>query len=327
MSTGPLPVFVLLFFAHQSSTSFFFSMVIVLVATRLTHCCSTDCPTTIPIMPPRTAPLSPSASRERNRVHAQKTRQRKKEQMLTLKTQAAELKDEQIRLKQMINEKATATILVHLFAEGSPPNEAESCDVDDPAVEELLRRSHDSIPDASHIQELPALILPGQHASKKINKCDYTIALSTSGISSDDIDYELLGRDRSQCSVEELDRIRRERNRMHAKRTRDRKRIYTEKLSELCRQLEDENMLLHEHAKKIDPNYEYTPLERTTVVTAFTPFLNTMNHKSDQQIVTLLLQAAEREYHEISDSASASGSEDQPPRKKQRVPDEITTTA
>jgi len=288
-------------------------------------------------MPPRSKPLSVTASRERNRVHAQKTRQRKKEQMLTLKTRAAELKDEQIRLKQMINEKATATILVHLFAEGSSPDQVEYCNIEDPAVEELLRRDPLEIPDASHIQDLPALILPGQHASKKINKSNYTQPLPViSGIggggvpSCDDIDYELLGRDRSQCSPDELDRIRRERNRMHAKRTRDRKRIYTEKLSELCHQLEDENILLHEHAKKIDPNYEYTPVERTTTMTtttaapSFQGSTTSNNHKFDNQIATLL-EAAERELHEISDAASACGSEEQPPRKKQRVPGSIAT--
>ena len=278
-------------------------------------------------MPPRTKPLSASASRERNRVHAQKTRQRKKEQMLTLKTRAAELKEEQISVKQMINEKATASILVHLFAEGSSLEEVESCNISDPAVEELLRRSQDAIPDPSHIQDLPALILPGQHASKKINMTNYTMSPLSSSLSADDIDYELLGRDRAQCNSEELDRIRRERNRMHAKRTRDRKRIYTEKLSELCHQLEEENILLHEHAKKIDPHYEYTPLERTAVTTGTIPVKcynsdssssgSSVNYKFDNQIATLL-QAAERELHEISDAASACGSDEQPPRKKQR---------
>jgi len=241
--------------------------------------------------------------------------------MLTLKTRAAELKEEQVGLKQMINEKNTATILVHLFAEGSSPEEVDCCNVDDSLVDGLLRRPTEAIPDSSQIPELPALILPGQHASKKIHTNISTQALPVS----DDIDYELLGRDRSQCSPEELDRIRRERNRMHAKRTRDRKRIYTEKLSELCRQLEDENKLLHEYAKKIDPTYDYTPSPSTTT-TKKQQQSSSKNRKFDHQIATLL-QAAERELHEISDSASSCGSsqnEDQPPRKKSRVvPDSI----
>ena len=41
----------------------------------------------------------------------------------------------------------------------------------------------------------------------------------------DGIDYALLSRDRNKCTQAELDQIRRERNRMHAKRTRDRKKV------------------------------------------------------------------------------------------------------
>eukprot|EP00584_Thalassiosira_punctigera_P012892 CAMPEP_0172553146 /NCGR_PEP_ID=MMETSP1067-20121228/48814_1 /TAXON_ID=265564 ORGANISM="Thalassiosira punctigera, Strain Tpunct2005C2" /NCGR_SAMPLE_ID=MMETSP1067 /ASSEMBLY_ACC=CAM_ASM_000444 /LENGTH=79 /DNA_ID=CAMNT_0013341265 /DNA_START=28 /DNA_END=263 /DNA_ORIENTATION=- len=57
-------------------------------------------------------------SRERNRMHARKTRQRKKEHMQKLQNRADELKLEQIRLKQAINEKNTASILVGLFQTG-----------------------------------------------------------------------------------------------------------------------------------------------------------------------------------------------------------------
>jgi Basic region leucine zipper len=203
-----------------------------------------------------------TASRERNRVHAQKTRLRKKEQMQLLQSRASVLKEEQVRLKQIINEKSTANILIRLFAEGASANaDVTSCDSEDPQVEELLRRPLDDIPDASKIPELPALILPGQHASKKMKASAHQQTLESnlgSGeLPIDGIDYELLGRDRMQCTPEELDLIRRERNRMHAKRTRDRKRIFTEKLAELCRELEEQNTLLHTHLMKIDPEYEF----------------------------------------------------------------------
>jgi hypothetical protein len=257
----------------------------------------------------RTSP----ASRERNRVHAQRTRQRKKEQMMTLQNRAAELKVEQIGLRQTINEKNTATILVDLFAMASSSSKRttrmeDSTDhEDDPQVEALLKRPISEIPDASQIPELPALILPGQHASKKmkaqsqqkmienssaadcrhgpvvITSCvmldDPSFSLPISGSSNNsnndgedgnedgshcNIDYELLGRDRSQCSPAELDLIRRERNRMHAKRTRDRKRLFTEQLAIMCRRLEDENLLLHGHLEKIDPDYKYVASRERT---------------------------------------------------------------
>jgi len=186
-------------------------------------------------------------SRERNRVHARKTRQRKKEQMLTLQTRADELKQDQVRLKQGINEKNTASILVGLFATAGEKDVSHQAE--DPRVERLLKRSAEEIPDATKITELPALILPGQHNSKKAKAFD---ALSKQDLPDDGIDYQLLGKDRSKCTPEELDKIRRERNRMHAKRTRDRKRLFMEEMSDMCKQLEDENNLLRNHLRSLD---------------------------------------------------------------------------
>jgi len=183
---------------------------------------------------------SSSFSRERNRIHARKTRLRKKEQMQNLQKRSGELKQEQIRLKQSINEKATASILVGLFSK-----ESSSDQVEDPRIEELLRRPIDEIPDASKLPELPALILPGQHNSKKHKSSE---ALTTEReLPNDGIDYELLGKDRSKCTPAELDKIRRERNRMHAKRTRDRKRLFMEEMAVMCSKLEEENKLLYNH--------------------------------------------------------------------------------
>ena len=47
-----------------------------------------------------------------------------------------------------------------------------------------------------------------------------------------DIDLELMRKDRSQCTQLELEQIRRERNRMHAKRTRVRKKVQMEELQD-----------------------------------------------------------------------------------------------
>lgn len=179
-------------------------------------------------------------SRERNRIHARKTRQRKKEQMQNLQNRASKLKDEQLILKQTINEKNTASILANLFSK-----DASDQRIEDPRVEELLRRPASEIPDPSKLPELPALILPGQHNSKK-HKASEDRA-SKEDLPDDGIDYELLGKDRSKCTPAELDQIRRERNRMHAKRTRDRKRLFMEEMAEMCKQLEEENVLLQYH--------------------------------------------------------------------------------
>lgn len=291
--------------------------------------------------------VSTSRSRERNRVHAQRTRLRKKEHMQTLQNKADELKAEQLKLRQIINEKNTATILVRLFAEGGAAAPEVVCQEEDPLVERVLKRPQEEIPDASTIPELPALILPGQHASKKIRANMQSQAESFHcDLSLDGIDYELLGRDRSQCTAEELDLIRRERNRMHAKRTRDRKRIFTEKLAEICRQLEEENILLHLHLKKIDPEYKYDPppapvKSSPTSSTQSSPTMQPINrnigsvsslslisqssdgsnhnrrnvtnnstllqkHDGSQMTIYSLLKAAELELHEISDVSTKS---------------------
>eukprot|EP00586_Coscinodiscus_wailesii_P006356 CAMPEP_0172489806 /NCGR_PEP_ID=MMETSP1066-20121228/20033_1 /TAXON_ID=671091 /ORGANISM="Coscinodiscus wailesii, Strain CCMP2513" /LENGTH=134 /DNA_ID=CAMNT_0013257925 /DNA_START=590 /DNA_END=994 /DNA_ORIENTATION=+ len=63
----------------------------------------------------------------------------------------------------------------------------------------------------------------------------------------DGIDYDLLSKARSLCTPQELDKICRERNQMHAKRTRDRKRIFIEEMEEMIKQLETENKLLQTH--------------------------------------------------------------------------------
>jgi hypothetical protein len=112
----------------------------------------------------------------------------------------------------------------------------------------LLRRPTDNIPDASKLSALQPLILPsGATPIKKNSKLSEATISCTSDLPDDGIDYELLGKDRTKCTPAELDRIRRERNRMHAKRTRDRKRHFMEEMTDMCKTLENENMLLRHH--------------------------------------------------------------------------------
>lgn len=217
-------------------------------------------PSSSPTHRPQRIYRTSHVSRERNRMHARKTRQRKKEHMQKLQGRADELKQEQIHLKQAINEKNTANILVGIFQNsggGSSSDDADN-DTTNPEVEILLKRSVDDIPDASKIPELPALILPGQHTGKRKSSsttdnesdCDNKEVPKEEQL--EGIDYNLLSKDRSSCTPAELDQIRRERNRMHAKRTRDRKRIFMEEMEVMIKQLESENAILLEHATKIN---------------------------------------------------------------------------
>lgn len=180
--------------------------------------------------------------------------------MQKLQNRADELKLAQIRLKQAINEKNTASILVGLFQNGEDGTASNGAAAIDPKIEVLLKRSSEDIPDASKIPELPALILPGQHNGKRkaTDAEDDAEAEAFANVpeelQEDGIDYALLGKDRSSCTPAELDQIRRERNRMHAKRTRDRKRIFMEEMEVMIKQLEDENLLLQVHANKLNIN-------------------------------------------------------------------------
>ena len=203
-------------------------------------------------------------------MHARKTRQRKKEAMHTLQQSLDELKEEQIRLRQVINEKNTANILVGLFWSNGRNGVTE-----DPGIETLLRRPPEEIPDASKLPELPALILPGQHHSKKQNNSNININSTSQAPPADGIDYQLLGKDRSKCTPAELDQIRRERNRMHAKRTRDRKRLLMDEMEKIIKKLEDENALLQDHLEALGcDSPSLPPLVSPNLTSAVPPQIN-----------------------------------------------------
>jgi hypothetical protein len=143
-------------------------------------------------------------------------------------------------------------------------------------VERLLKRPVTEIPDPSKIQELPSLHLPsasscsssgGHHTSTSTSignkkrkqgdndngedaeEHDEAFEADANG---DGINYALLQKNRSICTPQELDLIRKERNRMHAKRTRDRKRRFMEEMQLLIEQLQNENQLLEEYTQTTD---------------------------------------------------------------------------
>mmetsp|Transcript_34097 Transcript_34097/g.68736 ORF Transcript_34097/g.68736 Transcript_34097/m.68736 type:complete len:559 (+) Transcript_34097:381-2057(+) len=287
-------------------------------------------------------------SRERNRMHARKTRQRKKEHMSILQARCEKLKNEQLRLKQAINEKNTASILLCMFgnAASSDGDGGSSSDVD-PKVEALMKRSVDEIPDASKIPELPALILPGQHSSKKIREAASAVASMTAssadeadGSSSlplpvhcavnskgqlpdDGIDYDLLSKDRSKCTPAELDQIRRERNRMHAKRTRDRKRIFMEEMEVMIKQLQGENKLLEDHLESLSDGNDKAPGSASTsssTTPSHTPASPRMNPTSFPMLSPPAVEedASDQQVRSLSPAASESSTKSNSNNSKKR---------
>jgi hypothetical protein len=219
------------------------------------------------------------ASRERNKMHARKTRQRKKEHMNQLESRVQGLKQRQLNLKLLIKEKNTASILLGMLSRtvtsSAGGNDASSvngnnvnvgnattCSSNTGRGNDNANAASGNIDNSNAIAkngtrtdtdaDQSALILPGHH-----NKRRKTEAGGDGGSNAkqeypnDGIDYELLGKDRTSCTPEELDRIRKERNRMHAKRTRDRKRIFMEEMEKIISQLEAENDILEQHLADI----------------------------------------------------------------------------
>ena len=288
---------------------------------------------------------STMTSRERNRIHARKTRQRKKEQMQTLQSKAEQLKGEQITLKLSINEKNTASILCCLFSN----NGMSQNSVEDPRIENLLQRPENEIPDPSKLSALQPLILPsGAQHSKKLNSDDSIEEEKPQHLDfpDDGIDYQLLGKDRSKCTPAELDQIRRERNRMHAKRTRDRKRLFMEEMSDMCKILEEENQLLHDHLDELNGVIKQTPQLQQSSVAMVSPYFTSTAAPTDRPFfenkkgLRTLLDAAgvfelsfngnnnNRTSCAVSVSSEDHGSEaSRPLKKRRRVPPPTSFTS
>lgn len=152
---------------------------------------------------------------------------------------ADRLKEQQLRLVHAIHEKQTANILLSIYGgcsstEETPVTPKETTS----ALEQLLARSTEEIPDANCVPDLPAFDMPG-HLSKSLEV--------TMDVKTDD--------NGPIQDKETVERIRRERNRLHAKRTRDRKRLFVQEMDTVCRQLEEENELLQNYLQDIDPNH------------------------------------------------------------------------
>eukprot|EP00611_Tribonema_gayanum_P013312 TRINITY_DN2414_c0_g3_i1.p1 TRINITY_DN2414_c0_g3~~TRINITY_DN2414_c0_g3_i1.p1 ORF type:complete len:557 (+),score=201.65 TRINITY_DN2414_c0_g3_i1:46-1671(+) len=138
-----------------------------------------------------------AANRERNRVHAQKTRQRKKARLLDLQRKVAELREERGALQQAIDERATASLLLRLGNEVPSSEEHEAAE-----------GNHEAVFDADAFTD---------EEGEEDDEAD-------AGGLLDQIPAHL-SCDLSSLSPTERERIRRERNRLHAKRTRTRKKL------------------------------------------------------------------------------------------------------
>lgn len=165
-------------------------------------------------------------SRERNRMHAKKTRQRKKMQMEALQARIDALKAEFAALKQILDERYTAYILLVMSGASEkgdgnslPPGEGTNggaADGEGPLS--VSRLASISLAEILGVDRLPEEE-PDECPQKRMRR-------------------------RGKYTPAERDHIRRERNRMHAKRTRDRKKLFLEESQKVIERMENENARL-----------------------------------------------------------------------------------
>jgi len=187
-------------------------------------------------------------NRERNKEHARKTRLRKKEQLEGLKQRIGELEDEGNRLKAGIRECSVASILVGLSSRGESHPSGSS--------RGLVGNSDQSGPSHSFGESLNGKRkrflsldgedpMPVQPMELKIRgqvtfvggpQQDGRVQINwKTGMFVDESGM------RQQLSKKELEELRRERNRLHAKMTRDRKKAYISSIKRVIARLEEEN--------------------------------------------------------------------------------------
>lgn len=204
--------------------------------------------------------------RERNREHARRTRLRKKAQLQNLQTRMMELQAESQILKQSIEECSIASILLGLSHNGSGDNST-------------LTTRERSLSECSSIISSEPIPVP---TSVKGRRKRFISDISGNEEQATQFKFEIRGQsavigggssthinwktgvycdesgDQKQLTTEELETLRRERNRMHAKMTRDRKKNFISCVERTIAQLEQENQKMRETLKMQVQNHENT---------------------------------------------------------------------
>mmetsp|Transcript_5161 Transcript_5161/g.16237 ORF Transcript_5161/g.16237 Transcript_5161/m.16237 type:complete len:303 (+) Transcript_5161:46-954(+) len=216
-------------------------------------------------------------SRERNREHARRTRLRKKAQLASLQVRVTELQAETRQLEQALLDCTTAKILLGLATETtktvSPPASPSPPTLKKLREFEKLLSAEENDDDdddkgGGFCSSSSAHAAGAASASTTTRARDVSVSSGSNHDESDSegeeanlggtssglrttihwkngyvVDERGLRRD---LTPDELDSIRRERNRLHAKLTRDRKKVYVETLSRAISDLEDQNFRLRQ---------------------------------------------------------------------------------
>jgi len=181
-------------------------------------------------------------SRERNREHARRTRQRKKAHLQALQTKLTDLETENLSLKQCIEECSVASILLNLST-------------GDEVVSEQVSTAHAS---SNDIETSSPIVSQEAFLTNPASSTAFLGDLKRKQIHSEEPiesahHYQLRTKktknnicEQKALSPEELETLRRERNRMHAKMTRDRKKSYIANVERGIAKLEEDNQKMRD---------------------------------------------------------------------------------
>lgn len=187
-------------------------------------------------------------SRDRNREHARRTRLRKKAQLQVLQSRVKELQNESRMLRQTVEECSIASILLGLSGQVDPDDATLSLQTPsnahvDKTFFTMTGKRKRFVSDACDIGPKPMKLkikgqdtLVGGDGKAHIN-WKTGVYLDENG-------------EQKQLSPDELETLRRERNRMHAKMTRDRKKLFISSVEKTIADLEKENQRMRDILSK-----------------------------------------------------------------------------
>mmetsp|Transcript_28186 Transcript_28186/g.38765 ORF Transcript_28186/g.38765 Transcript_28186/m.38765 type:complete len:576 (-) Transcript_28186:130-1857(-) len=202
--------------------------------------------------------------RERNKIHARNTRERKRMQMETLQQTIQDLIDEKVRLTSLIPDASIASILMSL----NQPS-ANGTGLSKTSSEADLNGAENN----NKHEEIAALSQALMHQESELSKearrrANLTIEklrLQVSALLNVDEELDVnhmspnnanvcTEKDRSKFSKSELSQIRRERNRLHAKKTRLKKKKMLAEMELIISGLQDEVKVLKAEMAHCNPN-------------------------------------------------------------------------
>lgn len=206
-------------------------------------------------------------SRDRNREHARRTRLRKKAQLQGLQSRVKELQDESRMLRQTVEECSIASILLGLSSGDTKAQDDEFTEIQNACNAETERtfftmtgKRKRFISDAGDGPPPMKLKIKGQTTlvggagGKSHINWKTGVYLDETG-------------EQKQLTSDELESLRRERNRMHAKMTRDRKKLFISSVEKTIAELEQNNKRMRDilakqavqHSGVIVPTKSVTP--------------------------------------------------------------------